>query len=93
LAAKTAKVAVSTPAGEKMAKEHKEHKEAEPEFVDTTPPDQKKGAYIAKERAQTSRRKWLMGTTLSLSNPLGTTGGTHKVFFLAPDGLRWETET
>jgi len=87
LAAKIVKVAVSTPAGEKKAKEQKEKKEAEPEFVNTTPPGQKKGAVISehtfsllKEHLQTSRRKWLMGTTLSLSNPLGTTGGMHKVF-------------
>jgi hypothetical protein len=87
LAAKTAKVIVSNPAGEKKAKEQKEKKGAEPEFINTTPPGQKKGAIISKHpfsllkgRAQTSRRKWLMGTTLSPSNPLGTTGGMHKVF-------------
>lgn len=43
MAAKTAKVSASTPAGEKKAKEQKEKKEAEPEFVNATPPGQKKG--------------------------------------------------
>ncbi|KIM79390.1 hypothetical protein PILCRDRAFT_792056 [Piloderma croceum F 1598] len=42
LAAKTTKVTVSNPAGEKKAKEQKEKKEAEPEFNNTTPPGQKK---------------------------------------------------
>lgn len=44
LAAKAQKVTAATPAGEKKAKVAKEKKEAEPEFVNTTPPGQKKGA-------------------------------------------------
>jgi valyl-tRNA synthetase len=45
LAAKTSKVTTSTPTGKKV-KEQKEKKEAEPEFVNTTPPGQKKGLFL-----------------------------------------------
>lgn len=46
LAAKMQKVTAATPAGEKKAKVAKEKKEAEPEFVNTTPSGQKKGAFL-----------------------------------------------
>jgi valyl-tRNA synthetase len=38
------KVGASTPAGEKKAKAEKKKEDAEPEFVNTTPKGQKKGA-------------------------------------------------
>ena len=46
LAAKMQKVTTATSAGEKKTKVAKEKKEAEPEFVNTTPPGQKKGASL-----------------------------------------------
>lgn len=46
LAAKVQKVAAATSAGEKKTKVTKEKKEAEPEFVNTTPPGQKKGSSL-----------------------------------------------
>ena len=44
LAAKSAKVSAAPPAGEKKAKAEKEKKQAEEEFVNTTPKGEKKGA-------------------------------------------------
>jgi valyl-tRNA synthetase len=35
-----------TPAGAKKVKAEKEKKETEPEFVNTTPPGQKKGKFL-----------------------------------------------
>lgn len=54
LAAKTEKVAATTPAGEKKVKVEKAKKEAEPEFVNNTPPGQKKGAHHLKASYLTS---------------------------------------
>ena len=46
LAAKMQKLTAAPSAGEKKTKVAKEKKEAEPEFVNTTPPGQKKGASL-----------------------------------------------
>lgn len=46
LAAKTSKVAAVAPAGGKKTKAEKEKKEAEPEFVNTTVPGEKKGIWL-----------------------------------------------
>ena len=46
LAAKMQKVTAASPPGEKKNKVAKEKKEVEPEFVNTTPPGQKKGASL-----------------------------------------------
>ncbi len=45
LAAKTTNVTANTIAGEKKAKPEKEEKQAEPAFVNTTPPGEKKGEH------------------------------------------------